>query len=279
MSRLVLLLLPLSLTVLLALALTACVPERPGLVAPGILYVPTPEVVGVEMLRLAGTTASDVVYDLGSGDGRLVIAAAREFGARGVGVEIDAGLVQTSRESAAKAGVADQTSFLWQDLFAIDIAEATVVTLYLGEALNLKLRPHLLSVLRPGTRVVSHSFAMADWTPDHVHYARGPDGEHTLYLWRIPAQVAGTWEVTLGDGAASRAARLELRQHFQQLTGTLDLEGRARSLTGVLNGSALELEAEGWTLSGRVEGDQAMGRATEDGRAPAGWVARRRPGG
>jgi hypothetical protein len=264
---------------LLVVALAACVAEQPGLVAPGILYVPTPEVVGVEMLRLAGTTATDVVYDLGSGDGRLVVAAARDFGARGVGVEIDAGLVQTSRENAVKAGVADRTSFLWQDLFAIDMAEATVVTLYLGEALNVKLRPRLLSVLRPGTRVVSHSFAMADWTPDRVHYARGPDGEHTLYFWRIPARAAGTWEVTLGDGSASRPARLELRQRFQQLSGTLEFEGRTLPLSGALNGAGLTLTGEGLTLDGRVEGDQATGRATEGTRPPAVWAARRRPGG
>jgi hypothetical protein len=256
----------------------ACVAEQPGFVAPGILYVPTPEMVGVEMLRLAGTTASDVVYDLGSGDGRLVIAAAREFGARGVGVEIDAGLIHTSRENAVKASVADRTSFLWQDLFAIDLAEATVVTLYLGEALNLRLRPRLLGGLRPGTRVVSHSFGMADWTPDRVQYARGPDGEHTLYLWTIPAQAAGTWEVSLGDGAEPRAARLELHQRFQQLSGILDLEGRVRPVNGVMSGRALEVKGEGWTLSGRLEGDQAMGRATQDGRAPVGWAARRRPG-
>jgi hypothetical protein len=125
------------------------------------------------------------VYDLGSGDGRLVIAAAREFGARGVGVEIDARLVQDSRESALKAGVADRTRFLWQDIFQADIAPATIVTLYLSPELNLKLRPKLLRELRPGTRIVSHDFGMGDWRPDRTLRAQGPTREHVLHLWIV----------------------------------------------------------------------------------------------
>ena len=133
--------------------------------SPDILFVATPEQVGVEMLRMAAVSPQDIVYDLGSGDGRLVIAAAREFGARGVGVEIDAPLVQTSRDAAHAANVADRVTFLWQDLFATDLHEATVVTIYLRDDVNLKLRPKLLSELQPGSRLVSHDFGMADWTP------------------------------------------------------------------------------------------------------------------
>jgi SAM-dependent methyltransferase len=155
--------------------------------SPGILFVATPEGVVLEMLKLAGVTKDDVVFDLGSGDGRLVIAAAREFGARGVGVELDARLVQDSRESALKAGVADRAQFLWRDIFQADVAPATVVALYLSPELNLRLRPKLLRELRPGTRIVSHDFGMGDWRPDRTQRVKGPTREHALHLWIVPA--------------------------------------------------------------------------------------------
>jgi SAM-dependent methyltransferase len=170
--------------VVLVSLLTGCAGAPTG--SPGILFVATPEQVGIEMLKLAGVTGNDVVYDLGSGDGRLVIAAAREFGARGVGVEIDARLVQDSREGALRAGVADRTQFLWQDIFQADIAPATIVALYLSPELNLKLRPKLLRELRPGTRIVSHDFDMGDWRPDRTVRAKGPTRDHVLYLWAVP---------------------------------------------------------------------------------------------
>src|SRR5262245_52785738 len=170
---------------LLAAALAAgCAGTPTG--TPGILFVATPQQVGVEMLKLAGVTRDDVVYDLGSGDGRLVIAAARDFGARGVGVELDGKLVQDSRESAIRDGVADRAQFLWQDIFQADIRAATVVAIYLSPALNLKLRPKLLSELRPGTRIVSHDFDMGDWRPDRTVRAKGPARDHVLYLWIVP---------------------------------------------------------------------------------------------
>jgi SAM-dependent methyltransferase len=164
---------------------TGCAGTPTG--SPGILFVATPEQVGLEMLKVAGITRDDVVYDLGSGDGRLVIAAVREFGARGVGVEIDAKLVQDSRESALKAGVADRTRFLWQDIFQADIAPATIVALYLSPELNLELRPKLLRELRPGTRIVSHDFDMSDWRPDRTLRVQGPTREHLIHLWVVPA--------------------------------------------------------------------------------------------
>jgi SAM-dependent methyltransferase len=156
--------------------------------SPGILFVATPEHVGLEMLRLAGVTKDDVVYDLGSGDGRVVIAAAREFGARGVGVELEAKLVQDSRESALKAGVADRTQFLWQDIFQTDVAPATVVAIYLSPELNLQLRPKLLRELRSGARIVSHDFDMGDWAPTRTLRVKGPTREHTIHLWIVPAR-------------------------------------------------------------------------------------------
>ena len=174
-------------TLLLVIAMAAgCAGAPTG--SPGILFVATPEQVGIEMLKLAGVTNDDVVYDLGSGDGRLVIAAAREFGARGVGVELEPKLVQDSRESALKAGVADRVRFLWQDIFEADVAPATVVALYLSPELNLKLRPKFLRELRPGTRIVSHDFDMGDWRPVSTLRVKGPTREHTIHLWIVPAK-------------------------------------------------------------------------------------------
>lgn len=169
---------------LAALLVAGCGGVLPA--SPDILFVATPEQVGSEMLKLAGVTGADVVYDLGSGDGRLVIAAAKEFGARGVGVEIQARLVQDSRESALKTGVTDRTQFLWQDMFETDISPATVVTLYLSPELNLRLRRKLLRELRPGSRIVSYQFDMGDWRPDRTVRVQGPGGDHVIYFWVVP---------------------------------------------------------------------------------------------
>src|SRR5215468_9656071 len=195
--------------VLAALVVVAgCADFRARYPGPDILFVATPEQVGVEMLRLAAVTPQDVVFDLGSGDGRLVIAAAHEFGARGVGVEIDAPLVQTSREHARTSGVADRVTFLWQDLFVTDLQSATVVAIYLRDDVNLRLRPKLLSELRPGSRLVSHDFDMGDWQADRVQRVQGPTRLHTLYLWVIPGHVEGVWQLQHGG----RDARLTLSQ-------------------------------------------------------------------
>jgi SAM-dependent methyltransferase len=145
-------------------------------------YVPTPERVVNAMLKLAQVRRGDVLYDLGSGDGRIVIAAAKRYGVRGTGVDIDPRRVREANTNARKAGVAKQVRFLNQDLFAIDFSEATVVTLYLLPRINLQLRPKLLAELKPGTRIVSHGFDMGDWKPDRVVEV----GTSTLYLWTIP---------------------------------------------------------------------------------------------
>ncbi|MGH7317721.1 MAG: SAM-dependent methyltransferase [Candidatus Rokuibacteriota bacterium] len=150
--------------------------------------VRTPLVVVNEMLSLAGVTADDVVYDLGSGDGRILIAAARDRGARGVGLEIDPALVHQSAERARRLGLADRLSFRQQDLFQADLGPATVVTLYLSPDLNRRLRPKLLSELRPGARIVSHAFDMGDWTPGRTVQVSSHEGTHTLYLWVVPAR-------------------------------------------------------------------------------------------
>jgi SAM-dependent methyltransferase len=150
-------------------------------------YVPTPQEVVDEMLRIAKVGKDDVVYDLGCGDGRLVITAVRKFGARrGVGVDIDPQRISESRENARAAGVEDRVEFREQDLFETEIKEATVVTLYLLPDINLRLRPRLLSELKPGTRIVSHAFDMGDWKPERVENVEG----RSIYFWTVPAKGA-----------------------------------------------------------------------------------------
>lgn len=149
-------------------------------------YVVTPNDVVAEMLRMAGVGKDDLVYDLGSGDGRIVIEAARLYGARGMGVELDPELVRRARDNARQANVSHLVEFRQQDIMTVDLSPATVVTLYLGREANLKLRPHLLDQLHPGTRVVSHEFDMGDWRPDAILRVRDESyGFRTLYLWRI----------------------------------------------------------------------------------------------
>jgi SAM-dependent methyltransferase len=259
-----------ALVVAALVALAGCADFRARYPGPDILFVATPEQVGVEMLRLAAVTPQDVVYDLGSGDGRLVIAAAREFGARAVGVEIDAPLVQTSREHARTSGVADRATFLWQDLFVTDLQPATVVAIYLRDDVNLKLRPKLLSELRPGSRLVSHDFGMGDWEPDRVQRVQGPTRLHTISFWVIPARVEGVWQVQQG----AREARLTLTQRYQTLSGALATDGREQTLTDArLTGDRITFTAGGQIFSGRVNADRI-----EDGTvrgASTSWSARR----
>ena len=153
---------------------------------PDVIYVPTPEDVVEQMLKLANVHKGDIVYDLGCGDGRTVIAAAKKFGARGVGLDINPQRINESRENAQKAEVTDMVTFHLGDLFEADIKEATVVTLYLLQSLNVKLCPKLWKELKPGTRVVSHDFDMGDWKPEKEVQL----DEHTIYLWTIPAGAA-----------------------------------------------------------------------------------------
>lgn len=161
--------------------------QTPKEIQKDVPYVPTPQNVVDEMLTLARVKKNDVVYDLGCGDGRLVITAVSKYGAkRGFGVDIDPQRIEESNANAKTAGVTDRVSFAVQDLFQTDLSEASVVTLYLLPAVNLRLRPKLLSELKPGTRVVSHSFDMGDWKPDKTVTVQ-PGGQ-ILYLWTIPAK-------------------------------------------------------------------------------------------
>ena len=160
-------------------------PPRKPARQPDILFVPTRESVADEMLKLAGITARDVVYDLGSGDGRILMLAAQKYGARGVGIELDPGLVDLSREVAREGEVADRVTFIEGDLFDADISPATIVTMYLSPGGNARLESKLKQQLRPGTRIVSHQFSIGRWTADRT--VRGDDGT-LLYLWTIPAR-------------------------------------------------------------------------------------------
>ena len=164
-----------------ALLLTASLQAPPQQPTPDIHYVPTSGGVTNAMLKLARVTADDVVYDLGSGDGRIVIAAARNYGARGVGVELDPELIKTATKNARKAGVADKVTFLQADLFKTDLSDATVVMLYLSNSINMRLRSILQQHLKPGARIVSHRFDMGDWKPDADVRL---EGTH-VYLWTI----------------------------------------------------------------------------------------------
>jgi len=161
-----------------AAAQTSTVPALP---TPDIHYVPTSGGVADAMLKLARVTENDVVYDLGSGDGRIVIAAAKKYGARGVGVELDAGLIKDATKAASKAGVSDKVTFLQGDLFKTNLSDATVVTLYLSNSINMRLRSLLQQQLKPGSRVVSHRFEMGDWKPEATVRLEGT----TVHLWTI----------------------------------------------------------------------------------------------
>jgi tRNA G37 N-methylase Trm5 len=186
---------PLVLSVLvLAVALTVASaavvaqPVKPLEKSPDVPYVPTNEKVVDEMLKVAKVGKNDVLFDLGSGDGRIPITAAKRWGTRGFGVDIDPTRIKEARENATKAGVADKVKFMQQDLFDTDIKSATVVTLYLLPEVNMRLRPKLLADLKPGTRVVSHNYDMGDWKPQQTITVKLPDGEHTVYYWVVPAK-------------------------------------------------------------------------------------------
>lgn len=198
-------------------------------------YVPTDEAVIEEMLSLANVGRTDILYDLGSGDGRVVVAAAKTRDARGIGIDLDPLRVADAMEYAGWTGVEYLVDFIEGSLFTADISEATVVTLYLLDSVNVELRPRLLSTLRPGTRIVSHAFDMGDWRADERRRINGTN----LFLWIVPAQVAGMWEWT---GADDRQYRVELKQRYQDITGSAWLEGQEAHLEyAELRGNRLTL--------------------------------------
>ena len=250
-------------------------------------YVGTPELVVERMLALAKVGPSDTVIDLGSGDGRIVIHAARHMRARGIGVEMMANLVEVSRRNASKAGVEDRVRFIVQDARAADLREATVLTLYLGPDLNFELMPRILATMRPGARVVSHDFGISGWTPDAAerfevpekNYGRG--GESAIYLWIVPANVAGRWQATAGEGAQRRSFEFSLGQQFQFIEGTLHAGGRNLPLRSAsLRGDRIAFELPdtgGGAVSADADGDRMVGsmRLSANDPAPTAFVAHR----
>jgi SAM-dependent methyltransferase len=242
------------------------------------------------MLSMAKVTATDYVIDLGSGDGRLVREAARRYGARGLGVERDPGLVARSLELARQDGVAGKVTFVAQDLFETDIRAASVVTLYLLPEVNAKLRPRLLANLRPGTRVVSHDFDMGDWAPDEVAEVQSSDkfgegGDSTIYLWIVPADLSGRWKWRLEAAGQSIDYELEVAQRLQKVEGSARVAGSVQkveqfSLRGDAVSFVLVAEIKGSTVrqhySGRVRGETLEGSVVLSGvrlQGQADWTA------
>lgn len=225
-----------------------------------VIWVPTPDDLVVRMLETAKVTSKDLVYDLGAGDGKIPIQAARQFGAKAVGIEYNPELAALARRNAERAGVSDKVTIIHGDIFKEDFSKATVVTLYLLPELNIKLKPILLA-MKPGTRVVSHSFTMGVWEPDEM--ISGAYG-HFGYFWIIPARVEGKWTVNgLGDGPAT----MTLRQRFQKVDGEILLQGKKLSIIeGRLAGTALTLryrDADGSepAIKAQIDGQTISGEA------------------
>lgn len=201
-------------------------------------FVPTDERVVKAMLNLAGVGRKDVLYDLGAGDGRIVIAAARDHDARSIGIEIDPLRVADAMEEAGYVGVEYLVDFIEEDIFTADFSEATVLTLYLLDSINVQLRPRLLSELRPGTRIVSHAFGMGDWKADE----RLEVGGINIYKWIVPANVAGVWE---WEGVDGTPFRVELTQKYQEVEGSVWMADEAVQLKSAqLYGAYLDLEIQ-----------------------------------
>jgi SAM-dependent methyltransferase len=238
---------------------------RAGQPGKDVIWLPTPQVLVDGMLDMAQVTSADVVMDLGAGDGRVVIAAAKR-GARAVGVEHNAELVALSRRNAALERVNDKATFIQADLFETDLSKATVITLFLRLDLNIKLRPKLLD-LTPGTRVVSNTYSMGDWEPDDVLIGGRDCGNCSAMLWIVPARVQGLWRLAQGE--------LTLTQTFQHVDGTLRIGRTSVPISGGrLRANQITLTAGGVRYSGRVSEGTIDGTATTDGNSVR-WTATR----
>jgi precorrin-6B methylase 2 len=243
-------------------------------------FITTPSDVVERMLRLAGAGPSDLVVDLGSGDGRIVIDAARKFGARGLGIELDPLLVTKSRDNVREAQLADRVSIVHGDVLKADISQASVVTVYLLPSLIDRLQPRFIEELRPGTRIVSHAFQMVSWKPDRAETMRivqrhqGQGDESLLYLWIVPAKARGLWEGK-GEGGAWQ---IRVHQNFQEIELDAMLEGKPLPVArACLSGSDIGWQGPGHSFRGRVEGDSITGDLVRDGRSRR-LVLKRRSG-
>lgn len=238
-----------------------------------VIWVPTPDTVVDRMLRMTRTGPGDFVIDLGSGDGKIAIAAARDFRARSRGIEFNPEMVALSRRNAQAAGVADRVEFVSGDLFEADLDEATVITMYLLPSLNLKLRPRLLE-LKPGTRLASHSFDMGDWKPDETARADG----HIAYHWVVPARVEGRWRVEHEAAFGKEVFEIVPKQSFQFIEGSVQRGSRLSPLSGQLQGdritfTAPDRDGNARTYAGRVQGDRIAGRTRTQGGADIPFTA------
>lgn len=240
-----------------------------------VIWVPTPQSLVERMLEMAKTTPQDYIVDLGSGDGRTVITAAKKYGVNALGVEFNPDMVELSRRNAEQEGVADRAKFIQGDIFQTDFSSATVLTLYLLPALNVKLRPTILR-MKPGTRVVSHAFSMDDWQPDQIETVEG----RTAYLWIVPAQVEGTWR-----WGGSHKYELLLQQHYQQVEGLVKVDNRTAQFRNPrlqgerISFSIIEYSGMGniqHDFTGRVNGDVMEGTVRRsDAGGEEKWTARR----
>lgn len=237
-----------------------------------VVWVPSPQMLVDKMLDMAKVTPQDFVMDLGSGDGRTVITAAKR-GATAVGIEYNPDMVALSQSNAQQAGVTGKASFLKADIFETDLSKATVITMFLLPQINLKLRPKILD-LKPGTRVVSNTFTMDDWTPDDTFTVSQPEGSTepcvswcTALLWIVPAKVEGTWK--LGNG------ELALQQTFQNFSGTLKNGSNTLAVSGKLNGDQIILNAGPTTYTGRVSGNSMQGTIAAGATTGGSWTASR----
>jgi hypothetical protein len=239
-----------------------------------VIWWPTPDSLVQLMLKTAKVTDKDYVVDLGAGDGKIVIAAARDFGARALGLEYNPDLVAFARQNAEKAGVSDKAKFAQADIFKTDFSNADVVTMYLLSTLNMKLRPTLLK-MKPGTRIVSNSFDLGDWEPDASFESEGYNG----YFWVVPAEVKGNYSIALPGAAAP--ADVKLSQRFQKIDATARIgKARASVLNAKLVGADLSFTIvdaanKSWAVNGKLMGDRLIGTVAAQGGVSAAFTATR----
>lgn len=226
-----------------------------------VVWVPTPQELVDKMLNMAKVTPKDYVIDLGSGDGRTVITAAKR-GSKAHGIEYNPDMVELAKRNAAKEGVSDKATFVKADLFESDFSQAQVITMFLLSSINMKLRPKILD-LKPGTRIVSNTFDMGEWKPDETANAEGCSNWCTAYLWIVPAKVGGTWKLPNGE--------LTLKQTFQMISGTLKSGNVIAPIKGKLNGDQITFSAGEGHYTGRVNGNSMAGTLKSGGK----WSATR----
>ena len=230
-----------------------------------VIWIPTPDALVKAMLAAAKVTSDDIVYDLGAGDGRIPIAAARQFGARAIGIEYDKDMADLARRNARRAGVDGRVQIITGDIFKEDFSKATVVTMYLLPDLNLKLRPLILA-MKPGTRVTSHAFSMGDWEPDEFLSVEARDA----YLWYVPARVEGTWAFK-EDGWGTEGTVVFV-QRYPRLGGTVTIGGKTQPVLGpALRGDKLTfafIDNDGYLRAAHVVVDDREFKGSLGGRAP-----------